>query len=104
MAWGTRHHSVWTIGPRSFRAGYRVQLRTGRARHPAEPLLIIEILSPLTERDDLFAKLPAYQGARSRSGWVQSEIGGVEARLRLDIIGLYMALGDAYRGVPSLGR
>jgi Uma2 family endonuclease len=87
----------------------------------AEPLLIIEILSPSTERDDLFVKLAAYQeipsaeeilyveseriGAtlyrRSGEGWRTVEI-GADARLELGTIGLDVPLAALYRGVPRL--
>jgi Uma2 family endonuclease len=87
-----------------------------------EPVLIVEILSPSTERDDCFIKLPDYQALpslreilyiesqevaatiyrRSVDGWQTIEIAGPAARLRLDTIGLDMPLAAAYRGVPGL--
>ena len=88
----------------------------------AEPLLIVEILSPSTERDDYFVKLPRYQAIpslqeilyveteriaatvyrRDGDGWSASEIGGPEVRLQLATIGLDIALAAIYRGVPGL--
>jgi Uma2 family endonuclease len=87
-----------------------------------EPLLIIEILSPSTERDDLFIKLPAYQRipsvreilyieseriaatvySRYDGSWQTVEISGAAAMLRLMTIGLDIPLGRIYRGVPGL--
>jgi Uma2 family endonuclease len=88
----------------------------------AEPLLIVEILSPSTERDDHFVKLPQYQAIpslreilyveservaatiyrRVGEGWDAIEISGPDARLHLATIGLDMPLGAIYRGVPGL--
>ena len=87
----------------------------------AEPELIVEIQSPSTERDDYFVKLPQYQEIPSlreilcvesqrvaatvyRSageGWEPVEITGSGARLQLGTIGLDIALGEIYRGVPG---
>ncbi|MGD9614074.1 MAG: Uma2 family endonuclease [Alphaproteobacteria bacterium] len=87
----------------------------------AEPLLIVEILSPSTERDDHFVKLPQYQAIpslreilyveseriaatvyrREGDGWTAIEIGGPEARLQLLTIGIDIPLGAVYRGVPG---
>lgn len=73
----------------------------------SDPLLIVEVLFPSTDRDDVFVKLPAYQripslqeilyvdtervGAtvyrREAEGWVEIAIGAGE-RLRLETIGL----------------
>ncbi len=72
----------------------------------SEPLLIVEVLSPSTDRDDVFLKLPAHQripslheilyietermGAtvyrRDGGGWATIAVGGQD-RLRLDTIG-----------------
>ena len=88
----------------------------------AEPVLIVEILSPSTDRDDVFIKLPAYQripslqeilyvetervGAtvyrRSGEGWVTIELASADARLNLKTVGLDIALADLYRGIPGL--
>jgi Uma2 family endonuclease len=90
----------------------------------AEPLLIVEILSPSTERDDHFVKLPQYQSIpsaeeilyieservaatvyrRDTAGtWRPVEIAGRDARLQLPTIGLDIPLGAVYRGAPGLG-
>ena len=89
----------------------------------AEPLLIVEILSPSTERDDHFVKLPQYQAIpsvreilyieservaatiyrRDAAGlWQTVEIAGPQARLQLQTIGLDIPLAAVYRGVPGL--
>jgi Uma2 family endonuclease len=87
-----------------------------------EPLLIVEILSPGTDRDDVFVKLPAYQripslqeilyvetervGAtayrRDGSDWEAIDLVGPDARLQLETVGLNIALGTLYRGIPGL--
>jgi Uma2 family endonuclease len=88
----------------------------------SEPELIIEILSPSTERDDLFVKLPVYQRIpsvrevlylesqevaatvyrRQADGWDTIKIAGPGTRLELYTIGLDIPLGEVYRGVPGL--
>jgi Uma2 family endonuclease len=88
----------------------------------AEPVLIVEIQSPSTERDDYFVKLPQYQSIsslqeilyieseqvaatvyrRAGDGWDTIRLNGPDARLRLDTIGLDIALSAVYRGVPGL--
>ncbi len=88
----------------------------------AAPVLIVEIQSPSTERDDYFVKLPQYQSIpsveeilyieservaatvyrRADDGWQTVEVIGPVARLHLDTIGLDIALGAVYRGVPGL--
>jgi len=88
----------------------------------AEPLLVIEILSPSTERDDHFVKLPQYQTIpslreilyveservaatvyrRDGGNWTTIEISGPDARLELLTIGLDLPLGAIYRGLPAL--
>ncbi len=87
----------------------------------AEPVLIVEIQSPSTERDDHFVKLPHYQNLpslqeilyvesqrvaatlyrRSGEGWQTIEIDGPEASLQLETIGLDLPLSSLYRGVPG---
>jgi Uma2 family endonuclease len=87
----------------------------------AAPLLIVEVLSPSTDREDVYTKLPAYQripslqevlyietervGAtvyrRGADGWAEIAL-GAQDRLRLETIGLDTALADLYRGVPGL--
>jgi Uma2 family endonuclease len=84
------------------------------------PLLIIEVLSPSTERDDAFIKLPAYQripslreilyvetesvGAtvyrRGETGWQTIELNGADARVNLETVGLDIGLSSLYRGIP----
>lgn len=88
-----------------------------------EPLLIVEILSPSTERDDIFLKLPAYRRIPSvrevlyvesermaatvhrRGGdgtWTPEQLAGPEARLNLATLGLDIPLAALYRGLPIL--
>jgi|SRR3954447_15421380 len=90
----------------------------------AEPLLIVEIQSPSTERDDHFFKLPQYQAIpsaeeilsmeservaatiyrRDAAGlWQAIEIAGPRARLELRTIGLDIPVVAVYRGVSGLG-
>jgi Uma2 family endonuclease len=86
-----------------------------------QPLLVVEILFPGTDRDDVLVKLPAYQriaclqeilyvetervGAtvyrREAEAWVEIAVGAGE-RLRLETVGLDIAVADLYRGVPGL--
>ena len=87
-------------------------------------MLIVEILSPSTERDDHFVKLPQYRAIpsveeilyieservaatvyrRDAAGvWQAIEIAGPEVRLQLQTIGLDIPLIAVYRGVPGLG-
>jgi Uma2 family endonuclease len=88
----------------------------------AEPVLIVEIQSPSTERDDHFVKLPHYQSLPSlqeilyvesqlvaatvyrRAGNVWETIvpDGGDALLQLETIGLDLPLSSLYRGVPGL--
>jgi Uma2 family endonuclease len=94
----------------------------------AEPLPIVEILSPSTERGpreggDHFVKLPHYQAIpslqeilyveservaatvhrRDAAGeWQTVDIAGPQARLPLQTIGLDVPLTALYRGVPGL--
>src|SRR5262249_15566367 len=88
-----------------------------------QPLLIVEILSPGTERDDVFVKLPAYQripslqeildvetervGAtvyrRAGEGWQTIELTSADSRLKLETVGLDIPLGSLYRGISGLG-
>jgi Uma2 family endonuclease len=87
-----------------------------------QPLLIVEVLSPSTDRDDVFVKLPAYQRipslreilyvetgrvsatvyGRTGNDWRAFEATGADARLQLDTVGLNIALGTLYRGIPGL--
>jgi Uma2 family endonuclease len=87
----------------------------------SEPLLIVEVLSPSTDRDDVFLKLPAYQRIasleeilyieterieatvyhRGQRQWSALAIGATE-RLRLSTIGLDLPLADLYSRVPGL--
>jgi Uma2 family endonuclease len=85
------------------------------------PLLIVEVLSPSTDRDDVFIKLPAYQriprlqeilyveteriGAtiyrRAEDGWQTITI-FPDAQLQLETVGLDIPLAELYRGIPGL--
>ena len=90
----------------------------------AEPLLIVEIPSPSTKRDDHFLKLPQHRAIpdveeilyieseriaatlyrRDAAGsWQAINIAGREARLHLQTIGLDIPLAAIYRSVPGLG-
>ncbi|MGE0258690.1 MAG: Uma2 family endonuclease [Alphaproteobacteria bacterium] len=86
-----------------------------------EPLLIVEILSPSTERDDHFIKLPDYRAIpslreilnveservaatvyrRQPNGWDTIELDGSDSRLQLATVGLDIPLAAIYRGVPG---
>jgi Uma2 family endonuclease len=88
----------------------------------SEPLLIVEVLSPSTDRDDVFIKLPAYQripslreilyvetervGAtvyrRDEGGWQMIELAAPDDRLLLETVGLDIPLTTLYRGIPGL--
>jgi Uma2 family endonuclease len=87
----------------------------------AAPLRIVEVVSASTDPDDVFVKSPVYQrisslreilyietervGAavyrRAAEGWVEIAVGAGEW-LRLETVGLDIALRDLYRGVPGL--
>src|SRR5437868_8867531 len=78
----------------------------------SDPVLIVEVLSPSTDRDDVFIKLPAYQripsleeilyletervGAavyrRNAAGWQTIDVAAADARQQLDTVGLDIAL------------
>ena len=86
-----------------------------------EPLLVIEVLSPGTERHDRRIKLPAYQriGAlqeivlidrdmpfaelyrRQEDLWTVQSIQGIEALLPLASIGIDIAMAELYEGIAS---
>jgi Uma2 family endonuclease len=83
------------------------------------PFLIIEILSPSTERHDRRVKLPAYRQIetvqeivliasdeiyaelhqRTRQQWVTEILHGGNAMLRLKSAGMEVPLGDLYDGI-----
>jgi Uma2 family endonuclease len=86
-----------------------------------EPLLIVEILSPGTDRDDVIIKLPAYQRIPSVHEilYVETERIGATvyrrtvgtwqtinlasgAQLQLETVGLDIPLMALYRGIPGL--
>jgi Uma2 family endonuclease len=111
------------IGRNHFETDITVTCEQGGYRGiAAEPVLIVEIQSPSTERDDHFVKLPDYQTIaslqeilyveservaatvyrRRAGGWDAIEIAGGDARLQLITIGLDVALAELYRGVPDL--
>jgi len=89
-----------------------------------EPLLIVEILSPSTDRDDVYIKLPAYQrvpslqeilyietervGAtvyqRRQQGWQTIESAVPDAPLRLDTVGLDIVLSSLHHDIPGLSQ
>ena len=84
-----------------------------------DPFLIIEILSPSTERHDRRVKLPAYrqiatvqeivliasdgfyaeQHRRSGAQWFTEILRGAGARLALTSVGIEIPLGDLYEGI-----
>ncbi len=87
----------------------------------SDPLLIVEVLSPSTDRDDVFIKLPAYQRIPSlqeilyveterigatvyrRAGDVWQTINvASDARLQLETVGLDIPLANLYRDVSGL--
>jgi Uma2 family endonuclease len=85
-----------------------------------QPLLIVELLSPSTDRDDVFVKLPAYQsilglqeilyvetervGAtvyrRAAGAWQTINLAS-GAQLQLETVGLDIPLTTLYRGIPG---
>ena len=112
------------LGRNHFETDITVTCEAGGYRGIAfEPVLIVEIQSPSTERDDHFVKLPEYQAIpslmeilyvesermaatvyrRQADGWDTIDIAGPEARLQLYTIGLDISLSEVYRGVPRLG-
>ncbi len=84
-----------------------------------DPFLIVEILSPDTERHDRRAKLPVYRQIASvqeilfiasdglyaelhrRAGarWITEILRGGDARLALASVGIEIPLGDLYEGI-----
>jgi Uma2 family endonuclease len=84
-----------------------------------DPFLIIEILSPSTERHDRRIKLPVYRQIatvqeilfiasdgfyaelhrRSGAQWITEILRGADARLVLTSVGIEIALGDLYEGI-----
>jgi Uma2 family endonuclease len=84
-----------------------------------EPVLIIEVLSPTTERIDQHEKLVAYRGMpslrqyvlisqdqilvqvhrRAGQGWQQETLTHATDLLALDSVGLNITLAEVYRGV-----
>jgi Uma2 family endonuclease len=111
------------LGRNHFETDITVTCEAGGYRGiAAEPVLIVEIQSPSTERDDYFVKLPHYQNIaslreilyvesermaatvfrRAGNGWDTIQLDGPDTRLRLDTIGLDIALAAVYRGVPGL--
>lgn len=84
-----------------------------------DPFLIIEILSPSTERHDRRVKLPAYRQIesvqeivliasdgiyaelhrRSRAQWITEILRGDESTLALASVGIEIAMSDLYEGI-----
>jgi Uma2 family endonuclease len=84
-----------------------------------DPILIVEILSPSTERDDRRLKLPAYQSIesvrevllidadnyhaelfrRENSHWGIELVRGPEAALLLNSVGLRVSMSELYEGI-----
>src|SRR5487761_1071489 len=94
--------------------------RNERGRQAIEdPILIVEILSPETERHDRLSKVPAYRNIESveeillidseslyaellwRDGdrWIAQLVRGSEGVLRLASIGLAVAMAELYDGI-----
>jgi Uma2 family endonuclease len=90
-------------------------------RYIVEPTVVADILSPSTGEKDRYVKLPAYRRIDSLQElllihpgrlfaevhrrlegdrWLTDLVRGPEARLRLESIGLDIALADLYAGVP----
>jgi len=92
-----------------------------RRQHIQDPLLLIEILSPRTERHDRRLKLPAYQRIESlqeiviidrdtayaeryqRQGafWVVQYVDGIDQVLRLASVGIEISMSELYDGLVS---
>jgi Uma2 family endonuclease len=103
------------------RSRYRGDLRRQRARPASDqgPFLIVEILSPNTERDDRRVKLPVYcqiesiaeilliasdeQDAelhrRVGAQWVTDIVRGREAAFVLASVGIEIPMSDLYDGI-----
>jgi Uma2 family endonuclease len=84
-----------------------------------DPFLIVEILSPSTERHDRRVKLPAYRQIstmqeilliasdghyaelhrRSGAQWITEILRGADARLELTSVGLEIRFADLYEGI-----
>jgi len=84
-----------------------------------DPFLIVEILSPSTERHDRRIKLPVYRQLatvqeilfiasdgfyaevhrRSGAQWITEILRGADARLALTSVGIEIPLGDLYEGI-----
>jgi Uma2 family endonuclease len=84
-----------------------------------DPFLIVEILSPSTERHDRRIKLPVYRQIatvqeilfiasdgfyaelhrRSGAQWITEILRGADARLALTSVDIEFALGDLYEGI-----
>jgi Uma2 family endonuclease len=84
-----------------------------------DPFLIVEILSPSTERHDRRVKLPVYRQIatveeilfiasdgvyaelhrRSGAQWITEILRGADARLALISVGIEIPLGDLYEGI-----
>ena len=84
-----------------------------------DPILIVEILSPGTERHDRRTKLPVYRSIESvseillidsesiyaeilrREGdhWITELVKGRDATLRLSSVDLQIAMGELYEGI-----
>jgi Uma2 family endonuclease len=84
-----------------------------------DPFLIVEILSPSTERHDRRVKLPAYRQIsavqeilliasdglyaelhkRSGAQWITEILRGADARLRLTTVGIEIPFADLYDGI-----
>jgi len=87
----------------------------------AEPILIVEILSPSTERHDRRIKVPAYRTIdtlseillidsesiyaeilrREGNHWITELVQGRDAVLRLSSVGLQIAMADLYEGIDA---
>ncbi len=89
-----------------------------------EPVLVVEVLSPASERDDRGVKWRNYQQltslrhylllsqdepvaelfSRGERGWIDTRLEGRDADIPLDALGIGLPMGELYRDVPAAPR